>query len=241
LAEVDWEQDWLRATSVIHLFARMGRMGIARSKAGRRRLRLLACALCRRGWEMLDERGRAAVEVAERYADGRATEKERTEAQRQVGLALLTNVAELNDPEALRERTTVTPALHAGRAAYYALLSGNVREIAVDVNADVGAAGRVTEALTVRLIRCILGNPYRPAAIPAAVLAWGGGTVVKLARSIDEERRFQDMGVLADALEEAGCTDAAVLAHCRGPGLHAYGCHVLDAVLGRPNVSLRRD
>ena len=52
-----------------------------------------------------------------------------------------------------------------------------------------------------------------------------------MARALDEERRFQDMRILADALEEAGCDDVAVLAHCRGRGPHAHGCHVLNAVL----------
>ena len=37
----------------------------------------------------------------------------------------------------------------------------------------------------------------------------------------------------ADLLEEAGATDAALLAHLRGPGPHALGCHALDAVLGK--------
>jgi hypothetical protein len=46
-------------------------------------------------------------------------------------------------------------------------------------------------------------------------------------------RRFEDLPVLADLLEEAGCTDAALLGHLRGPGPHVLGCHALDAVLGR--------
>ena len=37
----------------------------------------------------------------------------------------------------------------------------------------------------------------------------------------------------ADALEEAGVTDAGLLGHLRGPGPHVRGCHVLDLVLGR--------
>jgi hypothetical protein len=46
-------------------------------------------------------------------------------------------------------------------------------------------------------------------------------------------RRFEDLPVLADLLEEAGCTDAALLGHLRGPGPHILGCHALDAVLGK--------
>jgi hypothetical protein len=54
-----------------------------------------------------------------------------------------------------------------------------------------------------------------------------------LAEVIYDGRRFEDLPVLADLLEEAGLTDAALLGHLRGPGPHALGCHALDAVLGK--------
>jgi hypothetical protein len=41
------------------------------------------------------------------------------------------------------------------------------------------------------------------------------------------------MPVLADALQEAGCEDDEVLAHCRAGGPHARGCWVVDLVLGK--------
>ena len=46
-------------------------------------------------------------------------------------------------------------------------------------------------------------------------------------------RRFEDLPVLADLLEEAGCTDAALLGHLRGPGPHVLGCWALDAAVGK--------
>ena len=57
-----------------------------------------------------------------------------------------------------------------------------------------------------------------------------------LARScqrIYDDRRFQDLPILADALEEAGCTDPEILGHCRGPGEHVRGCWVVDLILGK--------
>jgi hypothetical protein len=54
-----------------------------------------------------------------------------------------------------------------------------------------------------------------------------------LARSIYDEHRFVEMPILADALEEAGCTDPDILSHCRGPGPHVRGCWPVDLILGK--------
>jgi hypothetical protein len=57
--------------------------------------------------------------------------------------------------------------------------------------------------------------------------------VPKLAEAIYQERRFEDLPILADLLEEAGPTDAALLGHLRGPGPHVPGCFALDLLAGR--------
>jgi hypothetical protein len=54
-----------------------------------------------------------------------------------------------------------------------------------------------------------------------------------LAQGIYDERAFERLPILADALEDAGCTDAAILVHCRGPGPHVRGCWVVDLILGK--------
>jgi hypothetical protein len=41
------------------------------------------------------------------------------------------------------------------------------------------------------------------------------------------------MPILADALEDAGCADAGILAHLRSLGPHVLGCWALDLVLGK--------
>jgi hypothetical protein len=95
------------------------------------------------------------------------------------------------------------------------------------------AACRPAEAVQACLLRCVVGSPFRSPAPLAAVLAYNGGVVKRLAAAIHAGRRFEDLPVLADLLEEAGCVDAALLGHLRGPGPHALGCHALDAVLGK--------
>ena len=57
--------------------------------------------------------------------------------------------------------------------------------------------------------------------------------MLALAEAIYRERCFLELPALADALEEAGCTDESILGHLRRPGPHARGCDVLDALLGR--------
>jgi len=87
-----------------------------------------------------------------------------------------------------------------------------------------------------QLLRDVVGNPFQqlPPLSPA-ILTWNEGLVVRLATAIYEEGDFTPgrMGILADALEDAGCDDQGLLNHCRGPGPHAKGCLAVDLVLGR--------
>ncbi len=83
-------------------------------------------------------------------------------------------------------------------------------------------------ASNVRLVSCIFGNPFRPVALDQG---WRTEAVVGLATSIYVDRAFDRLPVLADALEDGGCANADVLAHCRGPGPHARGCWVVDLLL----------
>jgi hypothetical protein len=78
------------------------------------------------------------------------------------------------------------------------------------------------------LILCVLGNPFRPIEINPS---WRTPAVLALANAIYEEQRWKDIPVLGDALEEAGCTDADILGHCRRPGEHARGCWLVDLLL----------
>jgi hypothetical protein len=77
------------------------------------------------------------------------------------------------------------------------------------------------------------GHPPRAVAVDPAWLEWEGGTVPKLAESIAGESAFERLPILADALEDAGCTDAHLLGHLRGPGPHAPGCWALDLLTGK--------
>jgi hypothetical protein len=83
------------------------------------------------------------------------------------------------------------------------------------------------------LLREVVGNPFRPAALTPALLAWNDGTIPRLAETIAAGRTYADLPILGDALEEAGCADERLAAHCREGGVHVAGCWALDAALGR--------
>jgi hypothetical protein len=197
--------------------------------ASERKMRLLACACCRRIWDHLpDPRSRQAVEVAERFADDQATPRELARAR---AYAL-----------------TV-----AGGAAWAAYWAANVKAAGPRWNAFAAAAAAPAKKAAeqtqkgatwdsvhaesvrdqVELIREVIGNPFRSCWLAPAWLAWEGGLVVQLAEMIYEEQAFERMPILGDALEEAGCTDEEILDHCRRGGHHVRGCWALDLVLGR--------
>jgi len=87
------------------------------------------------------------------------------------------------------------------------------------------------------LLREIFGNPIRPVTINPV---WLTQTVLALAQAAYDNRNLPAgtldnarLAVLADALEDAGCTNQDILNHCRQPGEHVRGCWVLDAILGK--------
>src|SRR5207253_1637200 len=71
------------------------------------------------------------------------------------------------------------------------------------------AMGRKAQA---DLLRDIFGNPFRPVAFNPA---WRTSTAVALAQQMYDSRDFGAMPILADALQDAGCTNDDVLNHCR--------------------------
>jgi hypothetical protein len=101
------------------------------------------------------------------------------------------------------------------------------REWVVSLKSKRGKKWKPAQAA---LFREILGNPFRPV---TADPAWLTSTVVSLAQAIYADRAFDRLPILADALEDAGCTNADLLKHCRQAGGHARGCWAVDRLLGK--------
>jgi hypothetical protein len=248
------EAEWLDNANAERMLAYLGR------RASLRKKRLLACACVRRLWSLLDERLRLAVRVAERCADGRLSAEHLQQAQRRVRRrrehcqevertqaswetrwaraaaqaieALLpVDGPILEQPRDIRDSPDVITASRTARTA--ARAAEAQREESSDLSPAVREPIRRLEALdAVELFHEVFGNPFRPVTIDSAWLSWRDRTVERIARTIYQKRCFRNMPILADALEEAGCTDEPILTHCRAPVDHVRGCWVVDALLG---------
>jgi hypothetical protein len=115
----------------------------------------------------------------------------------------------------------------AEKRAFVACVTAN--QAALDMIYASGNEDR-ERLLQIHYLRDIFGNPFRPVALDPA---WRTPAVTALAHGIYTDRRFDAMPILADALEEAGCTSEDILAHCRGDGPHVRGCWAVDLILGK--------
>jgi hypothetical protein len=109
----------------------------------------------------------------------------------------------------------------------------------LDENAG-GAAGASHGGLTSKeskrlagILREIAGNPFAEIHLDRALATWRDGTIPNLAQACYDSNDFSQIGILGDALEEAGCSERAILEHVRAAQTHYRGCWVVDLVLGK--------
>lgn len=189
-------------------------LAFLRGRENDRKLRLFAVACSRRIWNLIDDLGRAAVEAAENFADG-----------------------ELGPDELRAARLACQGA--RGMASWYAAATNPeiaARNAARSAQAGVADDPRLgTEAgellAQAGLVREIFGpDPFRQIIVDSN---WLTPTMIQLAQVMYDDRAFDRMMELADALHDAGCDNDEILSHCRGPGPHVRGCWVVDMVLGK--------
>lgn len=199
-------------------------------RASDRKLRLFACACARQVWRSLKaRRGREAVEVAERYADGQVRPAVLHEAKRQ---AFATTPPVHGAYAAARGATADSPLVAARQAQREAIQQ--VWERAKRQPETARAQKVAAQRKQCELLRCLIGPiPWRKLAIPTEWLVWDEGLVVRLAHTAYDGPDIDCLPILADALEEAGCDNAELLAHLRGGGPHVRGCWAIDRILNK--------
>jgi hypothetical protein len=238
------EVEWLSCANPEPMLA------FIQGKVSERKLRLFAVACCRKAWRLIPELPfRITVEESERLADGLtsaeavaaayttawnalsrinhtgyARDDAVTEACWATVYAASTPLAypRLGDIASNRYDPSYMAAAAAAHAATAAALSGRARPDYL--------ACRKADCTT---LRDIVDPRFRPVAIDPVWLQWNWGTVPAIARKVYEERAFDDLPILADALTDAGCDIQEMIDHCRSSGPHVRGCWVVDLLLGR--------
>jgi hypothetical protein len=243
------EAEWLTCTDPDPMLDFLG------EGASLRKHRLFAVACCRRVWPLLPSaRGRLWVEIAEFLADGRPVEGDleaerhehweafqhidgfRRERENNIRWhALLAAQGAIQDADTFLgkrgvRRELLRPHYHAAWAVAHWHRPGDTVEYNQQHLAD-------ELARQAPLLRDIFGNTFCPVVLDPALLTTA---VVSLARAAYEERALPTgeldrtrLTVLADALEEAGCTQQAMLDHLRRPGPHVRGCWPVDLILAK--------
>ena len=237
------ENEWLEGSDPEEML-----VGLTEFQPSDRKVRLFMCACCRLIWQLFsDDRCRKAVEVAERYADGLASEDERQEADEAAATAAddgeegedlpyfdrlalegCGNAASL----ALSANEGESTTSEAQLVAEWTVFAATGSKALDDQKQEAKRLAMFGELVRSQcdLLRDTFGNPFRPVTIDRSLQT---PAVVKLAQQIYDQRAFDRLPKLADALKKAGCDNQELLAHCREKGLHERGCWVVDLLLGK--------
>ena len=208
------EQDWLTCMDPIRMLDSL------RGKISPRKLRLVAASSYRLIWHWIrDISSRRAIDVADQFADCLASGKELANAHAMAYITYLNSY----------QNSIFAYAVADEDAAHAATIAA--RDVAVVRKVDPLAA----------LVRDVIANPFRPLPLlDKTILAWSDGTIPRLAQTIYDDRSLprgtldaERLAILADALEDAGLTDAELLGHLRSPGPHFRGCWPVDLLLDR--------
>ena len=231
---------------------------LLKAKKRGRKFRLFACACCRSVWRLLsDPRSSQGVEVAEAVADGLLSEMQALEAfnaasavydetfasgpgssgtadGRRLSQASL-EAAQAVPATLLKYETPQSAQWHASIVSYQTITAATLDEAQLHPEGPIAEYARTSAAARVStaqadVLRCIFGNPFRRVTVKRA---WLTSTAVSLAHAIYDDRAFDRLPILADALEDAGCDNADILNHCRQPGDHVRGCWALDLILAK--------
>jgi hypothetical protein len=200
-------------------------------------LRWMACGFVRRHWPLLRfVRQQNAIRFAERWAAGQANGED--------GPALLESLqldainAPMFETHLFQAAVDVLQesALEAARLCRERMIQHAAQEAAYETPPGSNESRYIQQARVAEshgqcdVVREIIANPFRPLSLQRHWLRHQDGAAAHLLLLIRSEQRFTDLAILADALEDAGCSEQALLEHLRQPQGHLGGCWALEAL-----------
>ena len=228
------EADWFGISNPFVLLRSLPTLG----KTSLRQMRLFAIASCRRIWDLLTIEGRMALETVEQFAEGLLGMNNLQIAKR--------NVEDLtwalrDDPEG-REFAAFSVIsccwVETDCAEFYA--SGVLTDVLglapfLHPTTKPRLARQIERRRHCLVLRDIVGNPWRPIHIQPC---WRTANVLCMAKALYNDRALPSgelnmdlIAILADLLEDTGCSDIVLLNHLRCPTPHVRGCHIIEALL----------
>jgi hypothetical protein len=247
------ESEWMSCNQVWKMLLELRRRK-GPWKWSTRKARLFGCGCCRRVWSLIDSGQHQAIELAEQVADKQMLLRSLASARRAwPGIRLGADPAPI-PMSYWSSRSSVSWNFfvncspeseyfcNPGAALCAPVAWGDTYGAANDCRAlryfrENEEAAVAEERAQCDLLRELVGTTRtRPHADPG----WLGSGTRALAQAIYDERELPSgcydtgrVAILADALEEAGCTDQEILHHCRNQAEHVRGCWVVDLVLGK--------
>jgi hypothetical protein len=200
-------------------------VNFVQENASDRKLRLFAVACCRINEHLLPNNNlRDSIGVIEDYADGLANNKDLQKVYTYADRL----TSSLKDFLAVFSTRSV--AVAASMTSNFAF---QARELSDMLYSQTKPWQHPTAwDLHIPLLHEIFGNPFQTAQTRFKLKS-ESRTVVKLAKKLYDKKEFEQMPLLAEALEKAGCSDHDLVSHCRAKVVHVRGCWALDLILGK--------
>jgi hypothetical protein len=218
------EQKWLDEEN---LFVLLDATPIRQAE---RKIRLFGCACC----ELVDRwlihpRARKALDRAYQYADGLLSDTSLSRWASEIWEVCTSNSLKGSNKANQQALQMIAHVCGSRNHADYRFV-GHLLFVHEVFDSFDETFVPTTRPLALALFRDIFGNPFRRTHFDPS---WGTSNVLDIARTIYEEKTFDHMPILADALVDAGCNNEDILNHCHGSTPHVRGCWVVDWILGK--------
>lgn len=215
----------------------------------KRKLQLFSIACIREQGHLLTEpRSREAYFLAERFAEGQASLDEIRQAHarakqswmllrgrdsfwREGDFKVCCRMSDVAYAMTNAIDPDIDPWQQACRTAM--ALHGSLQSAVLPLYAREMRWGLDNQELQSNLIRDIFGNPFRRPRLDRTWLKHQAREAARIAASIYDDRSFDELPILADALMDAECPSEEMIAHCQSPGVHGRGCWVVDLLTGK--------